>query len=320
MGLSLRSPVWTKAKYALYRLIGLTPATARYLDLYLSRRAYRKAFGNDPDLSNPVLFGEKMTVRKLFDRRPIFRQLADKLQMREFVARKLGEAFLPRLLAVHDRFDDIDFDSLPKKFVIKANHGSHWVIVVEDKGALDRRAARATVRGWMKMNYYVNSREVFYRDVKPRIMIEECLEEASGAPVLDYKLFTFDGVVKFICVSRRSTVTAGREVAFFNRDYRLLPIRVEFGDSMYKKGKRPEPGASARPQASHPILPTNIDRLIEIAEALAQGFDHIRVDLYSPGGRILVGELTSLSNGGVHAYEPIEYERLLGDCWNLVLS
>ena len=320
MALFLRAPIRTKAKIALYRLIGLSPAAARHLDLYLSRRAYRKAYGTEPDLNNPVLFGEKMTVRKLFDQRPIFRQLSDKLEMRSFVAGKLGEAYLPRLLAVHDRFDEIDFDRLPDKFVIKANHGSHWVIVVDDKKVLDRSAARAKVGGWMKTNYYVNSREVFYRDIKPRIMIEECLEEASGAPVIDYKLFTFDGVVKFICVSRRSTVTAGRDVAFFDRDYRLLPIRIEFGDSVYKKRRRPEAGPSAGPQAPHPILPSNVDRLIEIAEALAQGFDHIRVDLYSPGGHILVGELTSLSNGGVHPYEPVEYERLLGDCWNLVLS
>src|SRR5689334_1274774 len=237
MALFLRAPIRTKAKIALYRLIGLSPAAARHLDLYLSRRAYRKAYGAEPNLAKPVLFGEKMTVRKLFDERPIFRLLADKLQMREFVATKLGETCLPRLLAVHERFDEIDFDSLPEKFVIKANHGSHWFIVVDDKDALDRSAARAKVQGWMTSNYYVNSREVFYRDIKPRIMIEECLEEASGAPVIDYKLFTFDGVVKFICVSRRSTVTAGREVAFFDRGYRLLPIRIEFGDSVYKKGK-----------------------------------------------------------------------------------
>ena len=320
MALFFRAPIRTKAKIALYRLIGLSPAAARHLDLYLSRRAYRKAYGTEPNLANPVLFGEKMTVRKLFDRRPIFRQLADKLQARDYVARKIGEAHLPELLAVCQRFDEIDFARLPDKFVIKANHGSHWVIVVDDKNSLDRDAARATVQGWMKSNYYVNSREVFYRDVKPRIMIEECLKEPSGAPVIDYKLFTFAGVVKFICVSRRSTVTAGREVAFFDRDYRLLPIRIEFGDSVYKKRKRPEPGPSTKPHTSHPILPSNVERLIEVAETLAQGFDHIRVDLYNPGGRILVGELTSLSNGGVHPYEPVEYERLLGDCWNLVLS
>ena len=148
----LRSRIWTKAKYALYRLIGLSPAGARHLDIYLSKRAYRKAYGMDPDLAHPVGYGEKIVVRKLFDRRLIFRQLADKLQVRAFVAGKIGEAYLPRLFGVYKRFDEIDFDRLPEKFVIKPNHGTHWIIVVEDKKTLDRNAARATVERWMKTN------------------------------------------------------------------------------------------------------------------------------------------------------------------------
>lgn len=314
MALFLRSSISTKAKHALYRLIGLSPVAARHLDLYLSRRAYRRAYGSEPNLANPVLYGEKMTVRKLFDQRPIFRQLADKLQMRAFVAGKLGEAYLPQLLAVHDRFDEIDFDSLPDKFVIKANHGSHWIILVDDKRALDRNAARAKVQGWMKSNYYVNSREVFYRDIKPRIMIEECLEEASGAPVIDYKFWVFDGVTRLMCVTRRETTMGVRLAALFDSAGQELPVRVVFSNGTFREGQ------AADVAAPRPRLPENISKLIETAETLAQGFDFLRVDLYSPAGRILVGELTGLPGGGVRPHEPMEFERLLGSYWNQVLS
>ena len=316
----LHSPLWTKAKYALYRVIGLSPAAARHLDLYLSRRAYRKAYGAEPNLASPALYGEKITARKLFDQRPIFRQLADKLQMREFVVRKLGEAYLPRLLAVHDRFDEIDFDRLPQKFVIKPNHGTHWILVVEDKETLDRSAARTMVEGWMKTNYYVNSREVFYRDVKPKIMIEECLEEASGAPVIDYKFWVFDGVVRLIAVAWRERVNANRQAAMFDREGKVLPVQIEFTNSTFKKGQPVVSPATAETSAARAMLPANTATLMAIAEKVGDGFDFIRVDLYSPAGRILVGELTSLSGGGVRPYEPIEFERLFGSYWKQVLS
>jgi len=320
MRLFLHSRIAIKAKYALYKLIGLSPAAARRLDLYLSRRAYRRAYGAEPNLASPVLYGEKITVRKLFDQRPIFRQLADKLQMRELVARKLGETYLPQLLAVHERFDDIDFDRLPDKFVIKPNHGTHWILVVEDKRTFDRSAARATVEGWMKTNYYVNSREVFYRDVKPKIMIEECLEEASGAPVIDYKFWVFDGVVRLIAVAWRESTTANRQAAMFDRDGTLLPVQIEFTNSTFRKGQPVASPATAEASAASAMLPANIATLMAIAEKVGDGFDFIRVDLYSPAGRILVGELTSLPGGGVRPYEPIEFERLFGSFWKQVLS
>ena len=316
----LRSPIATKAKLGLYKLIGWCPPAARFLDVYLSRRAFRKAFGRDPDFAHPVLFGEKVIVRKLFDRRKIFRLMADKLWVRDFVIGKLGQSSVPGLYGVYRRFEEIDFDQLPEKFVIKPNHGTHWVQFVEDKKTLDKVAARRLVNGWMKTNYYVNSREIFYRDVTPRIMVEELLEEASGMPVIDYKFFAFDGVTRFISIARRATVTANREAAIFDRSLRELPIQVEFANSVYKKERTDNPERAGATYASNISLPPNIDEMIKIADQLARGFDFIRVDLYSPGGRILVGELTSLPAGGVRPFEPLAYERLFGDYWKQVLS
>lgn len=316
----LRSPVATKAKLELYKLIGLSPAAARLLDVYLSRRAFRKAFGRNPDFSHPVLFGEKVIVRKLFDRREIFRQMADKLWVRDFIVGRLGESFVPRLYAVCRRFEEIDFDRLPEKFVIKPNHGTHWVLFVEDKKTLDKVAARRLVNGWMKTNYYVNSREIFYKDVQPRIMVEELLEEAPGVPVIDYKFFAFDGVTRFISVALRKSVTANREAALFDRAYREIPVTVEFANSVYKKVQPGNPAQTGETSKSSISLPPNIDEMVKIADGLAQGFDFIRVDLYSPGGRILVGELTSLPAGGVRPFEPLTYERQFGDYWKQVLS
>src|SRR5262249_41653254 len=156
-----------------------------------------------------------------------------------------------------NRFDEIDFGQLPEKFVIKANHGTHWILVVEDKKALDKAGGRRLVDGWMKTNYYVNSREIFYRDVKPQIMVEEDLEEESGPAVIDYKCYAFDGVTRFIAVAWRRTVTSSREAALFDRDLREIPAQVEFGNSAYKRGQH----AIAAPR---PAMPPNIARMMEI--------------------------------------------------------
>ncbi len=316
--LLLGSPFATEAKYALYRLIGLSPAGARYLDLFLSRRAYRKAFGTQPDLVHPITFSEKITARKLFDQRQIFPLLADKLWVRDFVASRLGEQFLPRLYAACDRFEDVDIDCLPDKFVIKTNHGTHWIIIVDDKRSFDRMSARRLVDGWLKANYYINSREIFYKNVTPKVMAEECLEEESGAPVIDYKFYIFDGTMTFFTISWRESVDAQRKVTFFDRARRQLPVQVEFPNSAFKRGQAPSQGGTGPSQ--QPALPSNLDSLIGTAELIGKGFDFIRVDLYSPGGRVLVGELTSLPNGGIRPFDPPEYDRIFGEDWRLVLS
>ena len=313
----LRSPIATRAKIAIYGLIGLSPTAARMLDRYLARRLYRRVHGRYPDLARPLLFNEKVTARKLLDQRDIFPLLADKLKMRDFIARKLGERYLPALLGVAEQFDDIDFDRLPDRFVIKPNHGSHWVMIVEDKNTLDRSVARRLVQRWLKTNYYVNSREVFYRDVKPQIMIEECLAEDSGTPAIDYKIYVFDGAVRFFSMGWRASLAIQKQVVFFDRAGKELPVRVAYPDAVFKRPFVGEPGHA---EASRPDLPANLDALFATAEKVGRGFDFIRADLYSPGGRILVGELTSLPNGGIRAFDPPEYDRIFGEHWRLALS
>ena len=301
-------------KISLYRLIGLNPWAARRLDIYLSLRAYRKAFGRNPNLTQPSLFSEKVMARRLFDRRPVFSMLADKLLAREFAAERIGARHLPTLLTACERFEEIDFDRLPDKFVIKTNHGSHWVLFVEDKAAFDKAAARRIVNRWLRTNYYVNSREVFYKNVKPRIMIEEYLLEDSGAPILDFRLYAFDGVVKFFSIQRRLAVDGKRTITRFTRARERLPDPV----ASLVPGT-PAGGAPAAPLASIEF-PANLEQILEIGDRLAQGFDFIRVDLYNPGGRIVYGELTTLPMGGVRPFNPLICDRMFGQEWNLKLG
>jgi len=305
-------PLKDAAKIWLYRAMGLNPATARWLDHYLTRRMYRRVFGREPDLANPILFSEKITARKLFERRPIFTTINDKLLVRDFVAERIGPQYLTRLYVTGERFEDIDFDSLPDAFVIKANHGCRWLTIVEDKSTFDRDKARRQAQGWLRDSYYLYSRERMYKDIKRRLLVEEYLRETSGDPATDYKLFAYDGVVHFLRVSKR--LAGGRRNAgFFDPAGNVIPA---VGRSLSKSHQGGPPPAGAKPVE----FPANFPQLAKVASDLARGFDFMRVDLYCPGGRILFGEMTPLPTGGVIALEPPEYDRIFGAPWKLSLN
>lgn len=299
------------AKIWLYRAMGLNAASERWLDLYLTRRMYRRVFGREPDLVNPVLFSEKITARKLFERRPIFTTICDKALVRDFVAERIGPQYLTKLYFNGERFEDIDFDSLPDEFVIKANHGCRWLQIVEDKASFDREKARKQFRRWMRDSYYLYSRERMYKPIRRRILVEENLREASGDPAIDYKLYCYDGLVRFLLVTRRLP-NGDRALAFYDRDGRYHRA----------SGVSPSKAHRGRPSApgTEPPFPANFPVLSEVALKLAAGFDFMRVDLYCPGGRILFGEMTPLPTGGVIAFDPPDFDRVLGAPWRLDLN
>src|SRR5690349_11106685 len=256
------SPIKDTAKIWLYRAMGLNAATSRHLDLFLTRRMYRRVFGREPDLVNPVLFSEKITARKLFERRPIFTTINDKLLVRDFVAQRIGPQYLTKLYFTGERFEDIDFDPLPDQFVIKANHGCRWLVFVEDKKSFDREKTRRAFRRWLRDSYYLYSRERMYKDIIRKIMVEEYLREASGDPAIDYKLFVYDGVVHFLRVSARLG-NGKRNFAFFDRDGRYNPaVGISLG-----KSHQSRPPAGLPP----PEFPANFAELAKIAAELARG-------------------------------------------------
>ena len=305
------SPIKDTAKIWFYRAMGLNAVTERWLDLFLTRRMYRRVFGREPDLVNPVLFSEKITARKLFERRPIFTTISDKLLVRDFVAGRIGAQHLTKLYVTGERFEDIDFDALPDQFVIKANHGCRWLALVEDKKSFDREKARRDFRRWLADSYYLYSRERMYKNIRRKVLVEEYLREASGDPAIDYKLFVYDGVVHFLRVSARR-IDGTRNFGFFDSTGQPMPV---IGRSLRKSHQsRPPPGAK-------PVeFPANFAELAKIAAELGRGFDFMRVDLYCPSGRILFGEMTPLPTGGVIALEPPEYDRIFGAPWRLDLN
>ncbi|MBQ3134487.1 MAG: hypothetical protein IJB75_01575 [Oscillospiraceae bacterium] len=241
---------------------------------------YREHTGKQLDLQNPKTFNEKIQWMKLYDSTPLKTRLSDKYDVRQWVSEKIGEDYLTPLLGVWNSFDEINFDLLPSRFVLKATHGCGWNIVVKDKATFDVASARKSFDQWFQRNYAFWGFELQYLNIPPRIVAEEYLENDNN-DLYDYKVFCFGGKaesVMFLCQRNQ-----GLKMAFYDLNWNKLPFTYNF------------------PQLETDMpRPKNFDQLIRLAEVLAEGFPHVRVDFYVLNdGTIKFGEMTFTSADGL---------------------
>ncbi|MGM9647557.1 MAG: ATP-grasp fold amidoligase family protein [Eubacteriales bacterium] len=272
--------------------------TRPYLRFY-----WRAKMGYPLNLDHPVTFNEKLQWLKLYDRDPSYPMLVDKATAKEVARQMLGDDAIIPTLGVWDRAEDIEWDKLPNRFVLKCTHDSGTVIVCEDKATLDRKAAVEKLSAGLARNYYYRTREWFYKDIRPRVIAEAYLSDESrtDGELSDYKFYCFDGkpVFVMVCVGRKK----GRpSFYYFDRAWNALPY-----DSITKDA----------PPESLPPRPQNLERLFEAAELLAMELRHVRVDLYSVGDRIYFGEWTLCSDGGYDQDITAEANRYFGSLLHL---
>lgn len=245
------------------------------------RLLYHGVLGRPIHLNPPVLYSEKMQWLKLHDKNPIYTQLCDKIAVREYVSRLAGEQYLIPLLGIWENPDQIDFDSLPNRFVLKCTHDSGSAILCADKSKFDRNAAKETLKKKLRRDYSLAGREWPYHDVPRRILAEMHLGDEDGTPPVDYKFFCFHGKVKLILIYVHQE--DGN-----NFSYTFLPDFSEF--PIYRNDDEQYP-TYARP--------AHLDEMITIAETLSEGFAHMRVDLYDTVEGVKFGEITLHSSSGL---------------------
>ena len=74
------------------------------------------------DLDNPRTFNEKLQWIKLHDRNPIYTRMVDKYEAKEYVSEILGKQVIIPTLGVYDSVEEINFCTLPEKYVLKCTH------------------------------------------------------------------------------------------------------------------------------------------------------------------------------------------------------
>ena len=264
-------------------------------DLYL-KIFYKKKIGKKLNLKNPQTFNEKMQWLKLNDRKEIYTTMVDKYDVKKYVANIIGEEYIIPTIGVYDNFDNINFDELPNKFVIKCTHDSGGVVVCKDKSTFNIEIARKKINDCLKNNFYYLGREWPYKNVKPRIIIEKFLEDEKNEDLIDYKIMCFNGKAQcsFLCLNRRSK--EGLNVDFYDLNWNKMPFERHYKQSNIVMEK-----------------PENYDLMIELAEKLAKDIPEVRVDFYDIKGKVYFGELTFYPGSGMEEFNPEEWDKKLGD-------
>lgn len=250
-------------------------------------------------LSKPRTFQEKIQWLKLNRRKPEYTTMVDKYAVKDFVAQKIGAEYIIPTLGVWDSFDQIDFDSLPDKFVLKTTHGggNGGVVICRGKASFDYDNARAKLTASLSGDIYANLREWPYKNVPRRIIAEQFIEETGKEDLTDYKFYCFNGVPRYIQViqDRNSHET----IDFYDTDW----TKQEF------YGLNPV----AKP-ASHTMpLPDSLPTMLDIARKLSVGTEFLRVDLYTVGSKVYFGELTFFPASGFGTFTPEKWNLTLGE-------
>ena len=257
---------------------------------------YYSVFGKNLDLENPKTFNEKTQWLKLNIRKDILVSMVDKYEAKNYISSIIGDEHLIKTLGVWDKFEDIDFNSLPDKFVLKTTHDSGGVVVCEDKKTFNIKKARRKIKKSLKKNYYYNLREWPYKFVKPRVIAEEyiCLNNGGISP--EYKLFCFNGTAKLVLVCQGIAHENSRTNTFFDLEFRRIPV-----DTVYKR-------------CDDKIeKPSYFNEMVRIAEILSKDFEFLRVDFYCLENTFYIGELTLYHNGGLCPFDPPEYDLEFGE-------
>lgn len=272
--------------------------------LYLETK-YKIYMKTNLNLSDPKTFNEKLQWLKIHNRKPEYTMLADKYKVREYISKKIGEEFLIPLLGVRDNPNEIDFDSLPNKFVLKCNHNSGLgMCICKDKSNLNIKKVKRNLRRGLKQDYYITGREWPYKNIQRKIIAEKYMvNDSNSNEFTDYKFFCFNGYVDcvMVCLDRNS---GDPKFYFFDKDWKLKRLN--------KRGKEaPKDFTIPKPEC--------IDEMFDIASRLSEGFPFVRVDLYQSYGKIYFGEMTFYPDSGFDNNILKESDDYLGNLIDLSL-
>lgn len=263
--------------------------------LYLKIRFWLE-MGFTLNLDNPKTFQEKIQWLKLYNRKPFYTKMVDKNAAKDYVASIIGQKYIIPTIGIWESPQDIDFKTLPTKFVLKTTHGGGGgdVIICRDKDQFNKEQAIEKLKRCMKGDIYRTYREWPYKNVPRRIIAEKYIETTNGEDLSDYKFFCFNGIPKFLKVD--TDRYSSHHANYYDLDWNLLP----FDEMPY-------------PHTDKQIVPPqNLDEMIAIASQLSKGIPFLRVDLYNISGQILFGELTFYPASGMGSFSPKEWNITIG--------
>lgn len=259
---------------------------------------YTKLMGKPLDWENPIDINEKINWLKFNSDTSLWPILADKYRVREYLKTKGLEHTLNKLYGVWEDPDDIDFDELPDKFVLKSNNGYATVLLVENKKALNIQETRQMLHTWLKKQYGYETAEPHYLKIKPVIIAEEFLEESNSNSfsLIDYKVHCFNGKAYCIKLCYDRKIHHAPKFEIYTTDWQFQPDKVTptfRGDKLFPR-------------------PEKLEEMLHYSEILAQGHPCIRVDWYIVNNKLYFGEATMTPAAGYISFYSKDYLNELG--------
>lgn len=263
---------------------------------------YFYVLGKKMNWDNPRDLNEKINWLKIYSDTSKWTLLADKYRVRDYIKEKgLSEILVP-LYGVWKSADEIEFEALPERYVLKTNHGSGEILIVNEKLESNQEEIKDRLREWLNERYGYLQGEPHYLDIEPLIIAEELLKEKDdtmSSSLIDYKVWCFNGKPYCIwtCCNRTKD---GTYVATYDLDWNYHPEYSVF-TSYYKDGGGIVP------------KPKSFDQMMKAAAILSEGFPQVRVDFYDVDGKLYFGEMTFTSNGGYMKFFTDEFLLEMGN-------
>ncbi|MBJ7286074.1 MAG: CapA family protein [Akkermansiaceae bacterium] len=275
---------WIHAKW--YRDKMSLPLTRDHWEIYdLIHRVSWRRLEKLPDVRDPKDYNDRVQWLKLFDQREEMVRLGDKIAVRDYIREKTGDRYLSKLLQVCDSFEEIDFERLPDRFVIKANNDSGNVVLVTDKAKLDKAEARQRMEFSLGRVYGWSGGEWHYAFMKPKLMVEEFLETGTDLPPADYRFHCVNGRVRWI----QNDIPFEPKMKEVIVDPAGRPMKVHF--------------SSHKIYSEEFTKPVQWEEMTQLADTLSAGWKYVRIDMFVCGDRIYAGEITFTPYAGFYKGE-----------------
>lgn len=282
-----------------------------YFTKYVLSKYWYRDFHYRLDWNNPKDLNEKIQWLILNSDTSEWSRLADKVAVRDYVKEKgLGHMLIP-LLGVWNDARKIDFDNLPDKFVLKCNHDSASVKIIDKSVGFDKKKIIEYFNNKLRVKFGYLSCEPHYNRIPPMIMAEEYLP-IDGAGIsktpIDYKIWCFNGKPYIVWVAyNRDNVHGHVEVEQYDLKWNYHHEWGRFTNH-YRDGGGKVP------------CPKSFDDMLNAAKLLSEGFPEVRVDFYDVSGKAYFGEMTFTSDCGRMPFYSKDFLLQMGELVDLSLA
>lgn len=259
---------------------------------------YEFVTGKKLDFENVKSFNEKIRWMMAYDSNTYKTRLTDKILVRDWIKEQIGEKYLVPVYGTWYDVEEIPFDKLPDKYVLKTNHGCGWNIIVTDKNSICIEDIKGKLKKWLNLNFAFRALELHYKNITPSILCEEYMTN-TGEDIYDYKVWCFNGKAYYIqFLSERKK---GLKMAFYDTEWKRMPFVYEY-----------------EPLQGETEKPAQLNEMLRLSEILSKDFPFVRVDWYILNdGTLKFGEMTFTPAAGLCNWQPECWDKKLGDILNI---